>query len=63
MTRKRLLVVTAASVVVLGLGALVTAVSYITSAGDQTLWSVRFMRRSGLEAFLARRARANTNKN
>jgi hypothetical protein len=48
--------ITAGAVALVGVAALVTALSYVTSAGDQELWSVKLMKRSGLEGNIARRA-------
>lgn len=58
MNRKivKLTAIAAGAVIVVGAGALVTALSYVTAAGDETRWSVRLMKDSGLEDYVARRA-------
>jgi hypothetical protein len=42
--------------------AAVTYVSYVASAGDQTRWSVRLVKKSGLSDYMIRRVLNKTHK-
>lgn len=55
--------IAAGAVVMVGFGALATALSYVKSAGNRSRWGVQVVEKTGLEKYLIRRGQQRTREN